>query len=161
MGVVDLDDHDPERALRVATEIEAGRVEHVPEHARVRHERDLPAAGILALRPQVVEERCPQVRRGRIEMIAVAQLQDVAPVPADQARGAIDVVELVEVEREVVDAVLQRIDERSCATMPDDAFEEMRAHAARSSIGPATPRVRRDDPPAASNPDRQPSSWKP
>ena len=161
MGVVDLHDHDPERALRVTAEVEAGRVEHVAEHARVRDERDLPSAGVLAVRPKVLEERRPQIRRGRIEMIAVPHVQDPSSVATEQPRDAVDVVELVQVERHVVDPMLEGVHERSGATMPDHAFQEMRSHAARSSIRPMSPASAAMIRWAASSPDRQPSSWKP
>ena len=98
MRVVDLHDHDPERALPVTAEVEAGRVEHVAEHAWVRDERDLPSAGILVVRPKVLEERRPQIRRGRVEMIAVPHVQDPSSVATEQPREAVDVVELVQVE---------------------------------------------------------------
>ncbi len=57
MGVVDLDDDDPQVAVGVAAEEEAGRVEHVAGDAEVGDERDVPAAWILTLRAEMVEER--------------------------------------------------------------------------------------------------------
>ena len=57
VGVVDLHDHSLELAGSITAQVEAGRVEHVAEHAQVGDQRDLPAAGLDALMPQVVEDR--------------------------------------------------------------------------------------------------------
>ncbi len=61
---------------------------------------------------------------------------DVAPVAAEEAQAPVDQVELVEVERGVVDGVLEGVDERRRAAMADAALQEMGAHAARSAPAP-------------------------
>ena len=110
------------------------------------------------MRPKVLEERRPEIRRGRVEMIAVPHVQDPSSVATEQPRDAVEVVELVQVQGHVVDPMLEGVDERSGATMPDNAFQEMGFHAARSSIRPMTLTSAAVIRSAASSPDRQPSS---
>ena len=98
------------------------------------------SARVLPSRAQVVEDRRPQVGRGHRPVVAVAELEDVPAVPAHEPERRVDLVELREVERDVVDVVLQRVDDRPGPAMADLAFEEVRPHAARSSSAVAASR---------------------
>ena len=99
-------------------------------------------------------DRDPQVRGRRLEVVVVAQPEHVRAIPADRPDPARDLVELVEIEREIIDVMLELVDERSRPAMPDLALEQVGSHAARSPTAVDTSA-------AASKPDRQPSSWKP
>ena len=94
------------------------------------------------------------VAGGRIEMVLVAEGQQVPAPAADRSQPARHLVELVDVERDVEDPVLERVGEGPDPPMSDDAFEEVGLHAARScsAVWSAS---------AASQPERHPSSWKP
>ena len=152
--VVHFDDDDLELARRVPTQVEAGRVEDVAEDAQVRDEGDPPAVRVDAFGPQMLPDRLAQVDRRRVEVIAVPERQEIRPVAPDEPDPLWDLVQLVEIESDVVDVVLQRVHERTCATVAHLALEQVRPHAARS-------RATGDSSSATSNPDRQPSSWNP
>ena len=152
--VVDLDDDDPQVAGRVPAQEEAGRVEDVAQDPEVGHERDLPAVRVDALASAGDRGPRAQVVGRRVEVVLVAERQQVRPAAADRPEPARHLVELVEVERDVEHAVLEGVRERPDAPVPHDAFEQVRPHAARSMSAAWTSS-------AASQPDRQPSSWKP
>ena len=99
-------------------------------------------------------DRCAQVGRGRIEVVRVAECEHIPPVAADEAYPTRDLVELVEVEREIEDRVLELVRERPCTAVPHDPLQQVRPHAASSRAPPAISS-------AAANPERQPSSWNP
>ena len=144
--VVHLDDDDAQDAVAVAAQVEAGRIEDVAEDPRIRDQRDPPAGRVLALVAQVVEHRRPQVGRRVRPVIVVAEREEVATVPAEQPRRAIDRVELVEVERQVVHVVLEGVDDRPRPPMADGALEQMRPHAAASRSAVADQRRPRRSP---------------
>ena len=156
MRVVDLDHDDPQHAVAIAAEEEAGRVEDVARHAQVGDERDPPAAGILAVRAQVVDDPRPDVGGRRVEVVVVAEGDEPRSVAPEQPKRPVHLVQLVEIERGVEHAVLQPVRERAGPAVADDAVEQVRPHAARSSADALAASAA-----AASNPDRQPSSWKP
>ncbi len=158
MRVVHLDDDDPQHTVAVAAQEEAGRVEDVARHAQVGDERDLPAAGILAVRTQVVDDPRPDVDGRRVEVVLVAEGDEARPVAPEQPERPVHLVQLVEIERGVEHAVLEPVRERAGPPVADDAVEQVRPHAARSSA--EVPAIAASAA-AASNPDRQPSSWKP
>ena len=94
-----------------------------------------------------------EVARGRIEMVGVPERQWSPSVPTDKGDLSRNLIELVEVESDVEDAVLEVVGGFD-ATVSNDALEEVRSHAASSELA---------DPmrSATSKPDRQPSSWNP
>ena len=112
---------------------------------------ELPARRIPAVRPEVGEDRLPDVAGRRDEVVGVAELHDAPAIPPDEPERLRDAVELVEVEGEVVHGVLEAIGERDCPAMTDRALQQVRLHAAHSS---AWAPIRS----ATSNPERQPSS---
>ena len=99
-------------------------------------------------------DRCAQVRRGRIEVVRVAEGEHIPPVAADEAYPTRDLVELVQVKREIEDRVLELVRERPRAAVPHDSLQQVGPHAATSRSLPAIIS-------AAANPERQPSSWNP
>ncbi len=154
VGIVDLDHDHPQEAVRVAAEVEAGRVEDVAQDAEVGHQRDAPASGVDALAIEVLADGAVEIAGRHGQVVGVAEGDEAASVAPDEPRPARDLVELAQVEREVEDVVLELVDERLEAAMPDRAFEEMGPHAARSSRSATSAS-------ATSKPERQPSSWKP
>jgi hypothetical protein len=67
-------------------------------------------------------------------VVVVSEGQDVAPVPADQRELRGHLVDLVQVEREVPDIVFELVNERARAAVPDLALQQVRPHAASSTI---------------------------
>ena len=111
--------------------------------------------GSTPARAEVIEERRSYVAGRRVEVILVAEGDRAGSVAAEQPERAVDLVELVEVQRRVEHAVLQPVRERASPAVAHDTLEQVRSHAARSSAGAPATSV------AAANPDRQPSSWNP
>jgi hypothetical protein len=60
-------------------------------------------------------------------VIPVAEGEHVAPPAAEEAESSIDLLELVEVEREVEDVVLQLVGHGLRATVADHAAQQVRA----------------------------------
>ena len=135
VGVVDLDDDHRERPGLIPAEIEAGRVEDVAEHPQVGHEGDPPSGRVTPLLPQVITDGRVDVRRGRQQVVPVAECHDIGSIAADQQDARRDLLQLREVEREVVDVVLELVREGPVAMVTDLPLQEMRPHAARSIAG--------------------------
>src|SRR3954452_706164 len=148
---MDFDDHDGQLAGSISAEEEAGWIEDVPEASKVGHERDPPPVGVETVGPEDVRDRLLNGSGRRHEVVGVVERQQASPVAPDQAEPPRDLVELIQIERGVEDAVLESVVERPHASMPDDSLEQMRSHAARSTRD-ASIRL------ATSHPDRQPSS---
>ena len=111
-GVMDLDDHHPKRSGRIAAEVEAGRVEDVPEDAQVGHERDPPVAGRVTLGAEMRPDVGVEVPCWFREMVGVTEGDEAAAVSPHEPHAAGDLVQLGEVECEVEDVVLELIRER-------------------------------------------------
>ena len=151
MGVVHFDDHDPKLTGSVTAQVEACGVEDVAQDPQVRHEKDAPVRRVDAVAREVLPHRFREGRGRREHVVVVAESQDVAPVPAYQPEPRGHLVDLVQVEREVPDVVFELVNEWARAPVPDLARQQVRPHAAGSSI-------ETDSIDAASWPDRQPSS---
>ena len=111
--VVHLDHHDPQHAVAVPAEEEAGRVEHVSQHAQVGHQRHAPAVRILAPGTQVGADLGGDVRGWDGQVVGVTEDGSGSAVVAEQPQVAIEVVELVQVQGGVPDVVLQAVGERA------------------------------------------------
>ena len=137
VGIVDLDDDEPELALRVAAQEEAGRVEDVAEDPQVGDERDAPAGRVHALVAEMLPDGGGQVVSGGIEMIAIPEAQDVRPVATHQPDPAGHLVELGKVQSEVEHREVEPVSERAGAKVGDLPLEQVRPHAASSSAADA------------------------
>ena len=82
---------------------------------------------------------------------ASRNVEHARPVAADEPQPAVDLVELGEVERDVVDVVLELVDERLGPAVADLALEQVGPHAARSRRRPPAP-ARRPRSPSGSRP---------
>jgi hypothetical protein len=103
--VVDLDDHRLELAAPVPAQEEAGRVERIAEHPQVGHQRDLPAARVKP-RQQVVGMVARTSRAGGSKWSSSRKDQQRVPASAaDRPQPARHLVELVDIERDVEDAM--------------------------------------------------------
>ena len=135
-GVADLGDDAGELAALVAVE-EADRVEHVAEHAEVRQEQD--PVGLDPVLGQV---------GAHVEVVAVVEADQAAPVPAEQAHAPVELGQLVEVEQVEADAVAEDVLLRRLARVHHGAGVERGPH----QLAPKAA--------AAARPERSPSSWK-
>ena len=103
-----------ELAGRVAAQVEAGRVEHVAEDAQVGDQGDAPAVRVVTIEPKVLRgshRRCRPQAAGRWSLSRkVTRFGRFRPT-SRMRRG--DLVQLGQVEREVVDVVLQLVRERA------------------------------------------------
>ena len=88
-------------------------------------------------------------------MVLVVEREHIPPTPREQTKRTVHLAHLIQIEREVVDAMLERVRHRTRPTVANDALEDVRSHAAISAGDAASINA------AASNPERHPSSWNP
>ena len=138
-GVVQLGDHAGERAVAPVAPVEADRVEDVAQHAELRqhqHALDRRVAGEL-------DHRLLQ-RPVAVEVVGVAEREHVRRIDRHERQAALELGELVEVEKPVRDRVAEDVPRRGPARVQERPGVESgphqlipRAAAARDAGGQA------------------------
>ena len=131
-GVVHLQHHGRQLAVRPMAVVEAERVEDVAQHPRHCQEPDRAAAGVDPGGRQHGLDLTAQRAAGAVAVVAVVVAEEGEAVVAEEPQAPIQRRELVEIEQQLEEAVAQPVGARQVAPVDDRAVVE-RAHAARSS----------------------------
>ena len=132
----------------VAVEV-ADRVEDVSQEAQVGDEHDAPARQVDAVPVEEREHVLLDRPVGEAQVVVVAERHDVAPVVAEQAQAAIELGQLVEVERVEAHPIAEDVARGRGAHVQQGALVERRPHQGAPSSR------------AARRPEARPSSWNP
>ena len=144
--VAELGDHRGQLPVGPVAPVEADRVEDVAEHTELRqHQHALDLDSVLGAEAG----RCLAHGQRAVEVIGVAQRDEVAAVDREQRQPPLELGQLVQVEDEERDRVAERVPRRLAAGVDQRAGVERRLHQSTPSAA------------AARTAEASPSSWKP